>query len=122
VTRVELPATDDDDDDDDPDALRPSHVQIFDFSPNSIRKFEVDYGHMLGPSREHNFIMFEDYTVQYFSRKHPSKVFLEESRTPHFETNLPYLVTTRTAESYDITGVMIDEARIILSHVSQCPR
>lgn len=117
VTRVELPSTDDDEDEEDEHAPRPSHLQIFDFSPTSIRKFEADYGHMLGPSREHNFIMFDDYTIQYFSRKHLSKVFLEESRVPHFETNLPYLVITRTAESYDISGLMIDEARIILSHV-----
>lgn len=116
ITRVEIPSTDDEDDEDDL-APRPSHLQIFDFSPTSIRKFEADYGHMLGPSREHNFIMFDDYTVQYFSRRHSSKVYLEESRVPHFETDLPYLVITRTAETYDISGLMIDEARIILSHV-----
>ena len=119
ISRVEIPTTDDEDDEDDL-APRPSHLQIFDFSPTSIRKFEADYGHMLGPSREHNFIMFDDYTVQYFSRKHASKVYLEESRVPHFETNLPYLVITRTAETYDISGLMIDEARIILSHVRSC--
>lgn len=73
---------------------------------------------MLGPGRDDNFIIFGDYTVQLFSRSYPSRVYLEESRHVHFETNLPYLVITRTAQSYEITGLMIDEERIIMSHVS----
>lgn len=73
---------------------------------------------MLGPGRDDNFIIFGDYTVQLFSRSYPSRVYLEESRHVHFETNLPYLVITRTAQSYEITGLMIDEGRIIMSHVS----
>lgn len=119
VTRVEIPSTDDDDEDeDDIDIPRPSHLQIFDFSPVSIRKFELQYGHLLGPSREDNFVILGDHTIHYYSRDHPSRVYLEESRHVHFETNLPYLVITRTVESYEVSGLMIDEARIIMSHVS----
>ncbi|KAJ9105406.1 hypothetical protein QFC21_001777 [Naganishia friedmannii] len=122
VTRVEIPSTDDDDDDeDDIDLPRPSHLQIFDFSPISIRKFEFKYRHLLGPSRDDNFVILGDYTIHYYSRNHPSRVYLEESRHCHFETNLPYLVITRTVESYEISGLMIDEARIIMSHTNDDP-
>jgi hypothetical protein len=122
VTRVELPSTDEDDDDDEDEDDRPSHLQIFDFSPVSIRKFELEYGSMLGRGRDDNLIKFGDYTVQLFSRAHPSRVYLEESRHAHFETNLPYLVITRTAQSYEITGLMIDGERIIMSYVSRSAR